>query len=51
VFQWHARFKTGRTSVDDDVMGGKWKNFDHGDCFKKYSFVVGLKCSSTRHTA
>jgi hypothetical protein len=23
VFQWHARFKTGRTSVDDDVHTGR----------------------------
>jgi len=23
VFQWHARFKTGRTSVDDDEHTGK----------------------------
>ena len=23
VFQWHARFKTGRTSVDDDERTGK----------------------------
>jgi hypothetical protein len=22
-------------------MSDKWKNFDHADCFKKYSFVVG----------
>jgi len=23
VFQWHARFKTGRTSVDDDEHTGR----------------------------
>jgi len=23
VFQWHARFKTGRTSVDDDENTGR----------------------------
>jgi hypothetical protein len=23
VFQWHARFKTGRTSVDDDERTGR----------------------------
>ena len=23
VFQWHARFKTGRTSIDDDESTGR----------------------------
>jgi len=40
VFQWHTRFKTGRTSVDDDELTGRTTSYTTPEMFARIQELI-----------